>query len=668
MGKPKSLKWIQKQSSDNSASTKLITYAGEVEDFVQFTAMTGFSDGIDAVAHHGLGKENYIPNYGLGLLDVFSYGVMWHLAGMREGKFYDRRALLSDNNSAAYYHNIAVALYDALDNEEKEALDLQRRVLITNPAKANILASDHDAITKVAQNPFWNNDDIDNISLIIHLLKNNARLIRSSNLPAARTTITTWNAIFEKAKKRPAFSNRYYVKSYQEAFTSERFAEPVKGQFEYGETSQKTAKDIERKFVYSVLNKYKSPKVIITKADAENFIAKVSYLELIHSDEDIRAHHKELLSTYGVPVKDHGAALSYLDRFYETYHGLQDSNDMAFYKANLRGIQKEEDYRTKFKSNLFRFVKNCSAIATGYSVGVLITSVVYEITKHDPLPMSHMVAPLFLVGATSLVDETSDLYFKWKKYDQSKTDLKQWESENHQAKQLFPFLGMQNLKDREKYSKEELARLKGIYEAHQQTNHIEGTLTEDLKLAKSLFAPHHPVLLNADQITALNTFYNTRQNEIYRFYLGARKEDEKFDPKKFNLMYLRAKYAEHKELSERLSRRETKLFQACCSFTGVFFGVLISWAIALVTIVHDMPEIVTKLSFLGLTTIAMAGVAGGVMVKYQMGQNAKKVEQGQESLEKAKKGLFFACPNLMNHAPREVVPEIQPNRLTASII
>lgn len=549
-------KLIERHNSDNSAETKAVTYFGEIEDFAQFTVMTGLGDGVDAVAHHAYGHENLIPMVGLAGLDVFAYGVMFHLAQMREEKFRQRRGYLNDQNQTEYYTALAEALYAAMDASELVSLNNDMHTI---------------------------NGITDQKALIIHLIKHNAAMISPDNLPAARTMIFKWNAIFEKAKKRPAFSAYLFTQDSLKKLpaiieTDQHFDSPLDN------LHNKNFKTLEHEWVSKVLNRFSTRR--IGEDDVTHFINHLTFLEKSHSNDEIKEKQKSLLESYGVPKHKLKDALQYLESFYSIYHDRRDLNDKAFYKANLRGIQSEEDFRTSFKVQLFKGVKTASFVSLLYSLSVFGTSLVYELTKHQPLSFAFMVGPLFLVGATSLVDEASDIYFKNKKYWQSKKDVDLWESSHADIMTLFPHL----------------------------------------------LSPKHQ---------SMTDFIHDENNEakIHDYYLGARKDGEDFDKEKFGKMFLLAKYQEHKELTDRLSRRGTKLFQAACSFTGVFFGVLISWAVAILTLVNVFPTLISTLSFAGFATIGMAAVAGGVMVKYQMGQNNNKIKQADDAYQLETKSL-----------------------------
>lgn len=542
-------KLIERYSADNSAETKQVTYYGEIEDFTQFTVMTGLGDGIDAVAHHGFHQENFIPTVGITGLDVFSYAVMVHLAGLRQEKFEDRRKFLNDQNSAEYYDRLSRALYSAMTESERVELAKDFSSVAPNDDKASTLYN---------QYPEYLNKNTDKAVrveghhwFIIQLLKYNARVINPETPVLARGHLDKWHSIFEKCKSQKEFATVYYKDLYLEAFKNDQYYASLFVQ-------DRSFDEYRKLFVWALLRKYSKHQLKISENDARYFIGSLIRLEKNHDDAKIRNLQLGLLGDYGVPKDDQEAALTDLKKFFDVYHKQQDKNDKAFYKANLRGIQQEEDFRTWFKTRLFGTVKYASIAGLGYSSGMFVISIVREVLNQAPLPFAQTVLPLFLVGATSLVDEASDLYFKVKKYQQSKRDLEAFEAK-----------------------------------------------------------------------------YNLTSGK--NSYPGA----------------VEALHQEHQDLKDRLARRETKLFQACCSFTGVFFGVLISWSVALLLIFTDMPGLITKLGFAGMGTIGMAAVAGGVMVKYQMGQNQKKIDHAEEKLELENKTLLTAYKGLIDYKPAE---------------
>jgi hypothetical protein len=374
-------KLIERLNSDSSATTKEITYFGEIEDFTQFTIMTGFSDGVNAVAQHGFGKQHIIPNYGLAGLDIFAYGVMYHLAQLREGKFRERNALLNDQNPSEYYQEMADALFATLTEEEVVEL-------IRDKARARQLR-------------------METSDFIIQLLKYNASCLNSKNLPAARTTLNKWAAIFEQAKKRSRFAQLRYP--------------------EFDIKPDQTFREFEIAAVKNILNEYSEYNCSVQ--DTEYFIACLTYIEKHHSNEKVIQHQINLLRHYGVLSDNLVKARTALNQFYTQVHNKQDKNDKAFYKANMRGIQAFEHQRTLFKINLFHGVKVASGLALAYSAGTFITSIAFEIMGKQALPLQYLIAPLLMVGTTSLLDEWSDLFwYKLPKYYQAKQDLEKWEA------------------------------------------------------------------------------------------------------------------------------------------------------------------------------------------------------------------------------------------------
>jgi len=523
---------VNRSSSDNSAKTKKDTFDGEWIDFTQFTLMTGLSDVLNAFLNKK-GKE--IPVFGLTGLDVVSYALMVYLASLREGKYKERHKQLTEQNNETYYQDLAETLFGALTPQE-------------------LMELNHDKPLEMRETDF-----------IIELLKYNAFLIDPTNLPAARTKLDKWRAIFEKAKKRPGFVEaRYHLE-------------------------HKTFDEIELNKTHGILSQYSKK----TKEEARHFRAKLKAIELSPDEESVFSKQLDLFEEYGVPHRNRHQARRDLKEFYDAYHALQDKNDKAFCKANMRGIQADEVFRTHFKTQLFGTVKNASYLGLACSVITFGTSVVLELLKKDPLPLPYLIGPLFLVGLTSLVDEASDLYFKNKKYWQSKEDLAQWKQANAPLMLLFPELLIPNS-----------AAIKRF----------------------CLDPDNRPV--------------------IYSYYLGAKAEDEEYDSEKFGEKYLKAKYQEHKDLKDRLTRRSTKLFQAACSFTGVFFGVLISWVVSILAIAYALPKLETALSFAGFGTIGTAGFAGCVMVAYQKGQNDKKVVSAKNRVREEFVLLEKECPGL----------------------
>lgn len=561
-------KLIERSSSDSSAQTKQVTYWGEVVDFTQFTCMTGLSDVLNAFLQRK-GKE--IPVFGMTGLDVFSYALMVYLANLRTDKFADRNALLNDQNQDHYYQKQAQALYDSLNVDEKAELFLDKP------------------------------KDMDDQVFIIELLQFNAELLNPHNLPAARTQLHKWRAIFERVKKRPVFVQIWYGDVLNEVLEKKQFTDSIlKEQLTEYSIKDKTLEQIELDYIRFILNRFSLK--VISEQDARYFHTKLKILESFEENEVILSKHLDLLEQYGVPRARRHEARRYFTLFYDAYHARQDKNDKAFYKANMRGIQSDENTRTWFKTHFFHGVRDVSAVGLAYSIVTFGTSVVYELLKKDPLPLPYLVAPLFLVGFTSLVDEATDLYFKSKKYWESKSDLEQWESvpDNQAAIKLFPEL----LQERS---------------------------------------------------PAINRFCLNPANAqtIRSHYLGAKSEDEEFDPQVFGEKYLKAKYQEHKEIQDRFARRGTKLFQACLSFTGVFFGVLISWAVSILAMAYDLPGLKKGLSFAGFGTILTAGVGGSVMVAYQRGQNNNKIAQAQARETELLDEMNSQCPDFDEYLPTE---------------
>jgi hypothetical protein len=130
------------------------------------------------------------------------------------------------------------------------------------------------------------------------------------------------------------------------------------------------------------------------------------------------------------------------------------------------------------------------------------------------------------------------------------------------------------------------------------------------------------------------------------------------------------KEQEHQELKDRLDRRYTKAVQAGFSFTGVFFGILISFAISGLVIAEqavkglDFTQVINPFSFGGFGTIGLAAMAGMIMVVYQMGQNEKKKIQSASEHKTGVDNLFFAYPALETHAPQEFKHDYNPKKFT----
>jgi hypothetical protein len=164
---------------------------------------------------------------------------------------------------------------------------------------------------------------------------------------------------------------------------------------------------------------------------------------------------------------------------------------------------------------------------------------------------------------------------------------------------------------------------------------------------------------------AINRFCLNPENHqaIHSHYLSVRGEGEVFDAQIFGEKYIRTKYQEHKELEDRLSRRGTKLFQSCCSFTGVFFGVLISWAVSILAMAYDLPNTQKCLSFAGFGTIGTAGIAGTVMVLYQRGQNNNKITEAESKETELIEQSNYQYPEFEEHVPPVFKPREEQVRL-----
>ncbi len=552
---------IDPHNCDNSAETKQVTYYGEIADFIQFMTMTTFSDGFNAVARYGFGKESFIPVQGLVGMDILSYSIMTALAYYREEKFLQRHDLFVDKNSAAYYQHKAKALLAALNEDELAELERNRG-------------------SKDAE------------SYIIHLLKYDARAISPHNLPAAKTLLDKWRHIFEKVRHRKHYSALYYnfktadLRSDLSFHSEDRVALDFEGAYHF--------KSIEHHFVENVLKTFSSR--LINEVHVEQFIYELSLLE---KTPQVSLHQAQqaLLARFRVDNSaDRDRALTLLHTFYRHYHSYHDRNDLAFYKANSRGTLKAELDRTAFKAKLFGTVKNVSAMATAYSVGSFLASFFVS------LSVANIFAPIFLVGTTSLVDEWTDCNYKEKKLKESRADLEAWMADEENQKAYAVFQGL--------------------------------------------------TIMNADHIA---NFSENRDNRavIWSHYLAVKNDtNEPFNLLRHGHDYLRAKAQEHQDLTARISRREIKFKQACMSFTGVFFGVLISMAVGVVAMTMGMGQVTDILGFVGFGTIFTAAMAGLYMIKYQNGQHGNKAIQAEnlratqlESLSTTRPLRFTAYPD-----------------------
>lgn len=388
--------------ADNSAATKAVTYKGEVVDFVQFAFMTTFSEGIDSISRYGFNKRDFVPEKSMIGLDIFAYAMMVYLAYIRSEKFKERYKAFLDHNSDDYYKQTANALIAAMSEAEITALGL--------------------------------NGVSDKTARVISLIKHDAHALSPGNIPAARTLIETAQIIFARAKKTTAYAkSRYDLLSWVNAINAvEVTAEwGVARLVEEKDFKKKSFEEIELLFAQRILGVSRLDAIVKpNELTPESFIADLHHLELTGS-VDSKQKHLDLLEHYKVEERFRNDCYNLIKAFYAHYHTYQDKNDSAFYVGNMRGITGDEQCRTKFKENLYTTVYGASIIATLYSATNFVRAFFM------PVSMFNVFVPLFLVGATSLVDEVADLHFKTRKYNQSKRDLEQWVSANKALSDMF---------------------------------------------------------------------------------------------------------------------------------------------------------------------------------------------------------------------------------------